>query len=207
MLCYATTFHPDLSFLLMERRSSTLQQMFNDAQEVEYNLQDHGKISEQIRNEELVDVEHESDHEQKVIDLNFEQRVNKIMHFLEVFNVGIFAKDNEQFSDPQVVVPKHFAADLNFKSFHHEQNADFAMNFFEIFSEECYESELENQLAGEKVAVPMFLIDEIAYVFYVPKYDEYDNDYAFTYDANFLEQPDACSLLENDHSQQFKEIS
>jgi hypothetical protein len=45
MLCYATTFHPDLSFLLMERRSATLQQMFNDAQEVEDNLQAYGKIS------------------------------------------------------------------------------------------------------------------------------------------------------------------
>jgi hypothetical protein len=39
MLHYATTFHPDLSFLLMERRSKSLQQMFNDAQEIQHNIQ------------------------------------------------------------------------------------------------------------------------------------------------------------------------
>jgi len=32
MLHYATTFHPDLSFLLMERISKSLQKMFNDDQ-------------------------------------------------------------------------------------------------------------------------------------------------------------------------------
>jgi hypothetical protein len=37
-LCYATTLHPDVSFLLMERRSKSFQQMFSDAQEVEDNL-------------------------------------------------------------------------------------------------------------------------------------------------------------------------
>lgn len=37
-LCYATTFHPDLSFLLMERQYVTLQQIFFDAQEIEDNL-------------------------------------------------------------------------------------------------------------------------------------------------------------------------
>jgi hypothetical protein len=39
MLHYATTFHPDLYFLLMERRSKSLQQMFNDAQEIQHNIQ------------------------------------------------------------------------------------------------------------------------------------------------------------------------
>jgi hypothetical protein len=38
MLQYATTLHPDLSFLLMERKPVTLQQMFNDAQEIQHNI-------------------------------------------------------------------------------------------------------------------------------------------------------------------------
>jgi hypothetical protein len=38
MLQYATTLHPDLAFLLMERRPKTLQQMFNDDQEIQYNI-------------------------------------------------------------------------------------------------------------------------------------------------------------------------
>jgi hypothetical protein len=39
MLHYTTTLHPDLSFLLMERRPKSLHQMFNDAQEIQHNIQ------------------------------------------------------------------------------------------------------------------------------------------------------------------------
>jgi hypothetical protein len=35
MLQYATTLHPDLSFLLMEIIPKTLKQIFNDAQEIQ----------------------------------------------------------------------------------------------------------------------------------------------------------------------------
>ena len=38
-LCSATTFHLDLTFLLMERRFVTLQHIFDDAQEIEDNFQ------------------------------------------------------------------------------------------------------------------------------------------------------------------------
>jgi hypothetical protein len=69
--------------------------MFLDAQEVEDNLQDFGNLMDQIEDKELDIEEHESDHEQKAVDLNFEQRVNKIVHFLEVYNVDVYAKNNE----------------------------------------------------------------------------------------------------------------
>ena len=39
MLYYATTLHPDFSFLLMERRPKSLQQMFSDAQDIQHNIQ------------------------------------------------------------------------------------------------------------------------------------------------------------------------
>jgi hypothetical protein len=39
MLHYSTTLHPDLSFLLMEIRPKSLQQIFNDAQEIQHNIQ------------------------------------------------------------------------------------------------------------------------------------------------------------------------
>jgi hypothetical protein len=38
MLHYATVFHLDLYFLMMERRSKSLQQMFNDAHEIQHNI-------------------------------------------------------------------------------------------------------------------------------------------------------------------------
>jgi hypothetical protein len=56
MLNYSTTLHPDLSFLLMERKPKSLQQIFNDAQEIQHNI----KECEQILNEGLDAQEHES---------------------------------------------------------------------------------------------------------------------------------------------------
>jgi hypothetical protein len=68
MLHYATTFHPEVSFLLMERRPKSLQQMFNDAQEIQHNIQ----ACKQIRNKESNAKEHGSEYEQKIVDWNLE---------------------------------------------------------------------------------------------------------------------------------------
>jgi hypothetical protein len=89
MLHYATSFHPGLSFFLMERRSRSLQQMFNDAQDIQHNIQ----ACKQIRNEELDAKEHDSEYEQKTVDLNLEKRVNNIICPLESLNVDDFEKD------------------------------------------------------------------------------------------------------------------
>ena len=67
----------------------SLQQMFNNAQEVEENIQ----ACKQIRNEELDAKEHDNEYEQKTIDLNLEQRVNNIICPLEALNFDDFAKD------------------------------------------------------------------------------------------------------------------
>jgi len=39
MLHYATTLHPNLYFLLTKRRPKSLQQMFDDAQDIQHNIQ------------------------------------------------------------------------------------------------------------------------------------------------------------------------
>jgi hypothetical protein len=49
MFHYTTTLHPDLSFLLMERRPKSLQQKFNDAEDIEHSIQ----ACKHIQNEEL----------------------------------------------------------------------------------------------------------------------------------------------------------
>jgi hypothetical protein len=89
MLHYETTLHPDLSFLLMERRPKSLQKMFNDAQDIQHNIQ----ACKQIQNEELDAKEHDNEYEQKIVDSNLEQRVNNIICPLEVFNANDFAKN------------------------------------------------------------------------------------------------------------------
>jgi hypothetical protein len=52
----------------MERRPKSLQQMFDDDQEIQHNIQ----ACKQIQNEELDAKEHDNEYEQKTVDLNLE---------------------------------------------------------------------------------------------------------------------------------------
>jgi hypothetical protein len=88
MLQYATTLHSDLSFLLMEIRPKNLQQMFNDAQEIQHNI----LVCEHIQNEGLGAPGHENGYEQKTIDWNLEHKIDNIIGPLEVLNANDFAK-------------------------------------------------------------------------------------------------------------------
>jgi hypothetical protein len=88
MLHYATTLHPDSSFLLMERRPKSLQQMFNDAQDIQHNIQ----ACKQIQNEGLNAQERESEYEKKRVDWDLEHRIDNIIGPLEVSNANDFAK-------------------------------------------------------------------------------------------------------------------
>ena len=63
--------------------------MFNDAQEIQHNVQ----ACEYSRNEGLDIQEYESEYEQERVDWNLEHRVNNIIASLEVFNAHNFAKD------------------------------------------------------------------------------------------------------------------
>jgi hypothetical protein len=68
MLHYVTTFQSDLSFLLMERKSMSLQQMFNNAQEVADNIQACKKLQNQFLDEELKAEEPETVHNMQEVD-------------------------------------------------------------------------------------------------------------------------------------------
>ena len=86
-LCYATTFHPDLSFLLMERRLVTLQQMFSDAQEVEDNFEAYGKLLDQIGIEELNSEKQESEHKREGVDSHLDpcHHEHEVNYFMNAF--------------------------------------------------------------------------------------------------------------------------
>jgi hypothetical protein len=89
MLHYTTTLHPDFSFLLKERRPKSLQQMFNDAQGIQHNIQ----ACKEIQKEGLDAQEHESECEQKVVDLSLEHINDNIMGPLKVSNAYDCAKN------------------------------------------------------------------------------------------------------------------
>jgi len=58
-LYYPTTFHPSLSFILMERKYLTLQQMFIDAQEIKENMKVYGRLSNHVLDDILNEGEEE----------------------------------------------------------------------------------------------------------------------------------------------------
>jgi hypothetical protein len=59
------------------------------------------------------------------------------------------------------------SVDLDLDPFFDKQGVDCFMNV-----EECPESEFANQLVEEKVVVPIFLVDDIAWVYGFPIYDD-----------------------------------
>jgi hypothetical protein len=187
MLQYATTLHPDLSFLLMERRPETLQQMFNDAQEIQHNI----LACEQIQSEGLGVPGHENEYEQRTFDWNLEHKIDDIIGPLEVLNVNDFAKNYipliEREGTYVVSDPPHdkHGVDCFIYSFVDSQEDEFA-----------------NQFVEEQVDVPsFFLLDNIADVVDLPIYDEYDDDY----DDDLPEQSTAFPLSENVLFQQYNE--
>jgi hypothetical protein len=92
MLHYATTLSPNLSLLILERKSITLQQMFTDAQKVEENLSACGKFLDHVKDEKLDVEECDSEPKHQTNDLKFEPKGDNIMHALEVLNVDVFAE-------------------------------------------------------------------------------------------------------------------
>jgi hypothetical protein len=127
--------------------------------------------------------EHDSEYEQKIVDLNLEQRVNNIICSLEVLNTNYFAKDC-------IPLIKREGANLTSDPSHDRHGDDCFMYSFV----DNQEDDFANQLVEEQVDVLRFsLLDDIVDVVDLPIYDEYDDDC----DVDFLEQPVACSLSEN----------
>jgi hypothetical protein len=129
--------------------------------------------------------EHGSECEQKVVDMNFEQKINNIMHFLEVFNTDSFAKKYISLIQEEVVDPNCFSSGLNFDPSQDMQGVDYFMYSFENF----HENELVDQPTEEQVDVSrFFLVDDNVDVYFFPRYDEYNDDY----DIDFIEKLVAC---------------
>jgi hypothetical protein len=187
MLQYATTLHPDLSFLLMERRPVTLQQMFNDAQEIQHNI----LACEQIQSEGLGVPGHEDECEQRTFDWNLEHKIDDIISPFEVLNANDFAKDYIPLIEREGT---YVVSDPP----HDEHRADCFIYSFE----DSQEDEFANQFVEEQVDVPrFFLLDNIADVTDLPIYDQYDDDY----DNDLPEQPIAFPLSGNVLFHQYNE--
>ena len=87
MLHYVTTFQSDLYFLMMERKSMSLQQMFNNAQDFADNIQACKKLKNQFFDEELKAEEPETVHNM--------QETNHCISFLEGCHEDVFAKNDD----------------------------------------------------------------------------------------------------------------
>jgi len=79
---------------------------------------------------------------------------------------------------------EHDQQDVDLDPCCYKHKADYFMNFPEVFNGDVFVDE-HNPLLEEKVVVPIFLVDDIAGVYDLPIYDEYDDDY----DNCFQEKP------------------
>jgi hypothetical protein len=140
MLHFATTLHPDLSFLLMERRPKSLQQMFNDAQDIQHNIQ-----AWEYNQDEELNATH------KIVDWNLEHGVDHITGPLEIPNIHDFAKN-------YVPLVESEGDDLVFDPSHDKKGDDYFMySFIDKQEDEC-----TNQFVEEQVDTPsLFLLDDL----------------------------------------------
>jgi hypothetical protein len=161
MFHYTTTLYPDLSFLPTERRpkSLSLQQMFDDAQDIQHNIQ----ACRQIQNEEL-DVEvNKSKYEQEVVDCNLEHKIENIIGPLEVSNACDRAKN-------YTTLVKRKCVALTSEPSHDKHGAGHFVD--------SQEDEFTKQFVEEQINIPsLFMLDDVAYGVDLPIYDEYKDDH------------------------------
>jgi hypothetical protein len=115
----------------------SLQQMFNNAQEVVDNIQACKELQNQILDEKLKDEEPETVHNM--------QEADRVISFLEGFHEDVFAKNDDKLEEQDTLL-NFFDIDLNLDPFHHELETDCFMYTF-VDGHEC---EFVDQLAEEK---------------------------------------------------------
>jgi len=94
--------------------------------------------------------------------------------------------------------------------FQREKKIDHSINFFDVFNDDIVAEDKDRPIE-EQVDVPsFFLVDDIAWSFYMPIYNEYNDDY----DSEFYEKPTVflspgSVLLQqsDENAQPFKENS
>jgi len=162
--------------------------MFDDAQEVEDNIQACVKFEEQSHREQLDPEERDSKHEKDVANLKPEQRVENMMHFLEVFDVDDFLKNH-------IPLDKQECVDSTLDLSYDTQEVD----HFMYAPLDHHESKSANHFTQEQIDFPsIFLFDDIPESLGEPRYDEYNDEY----EVVFSEQGVTDFQPEIVHSQQ-----
>jgi hypothetical protein len=136
--------------------------MFNDDQEVQHNIQ----ACEQIRDEELDAKETYNEYEQKIVNLNIEQKIDKSICPLKIFNANDYAKN-------YIPLVERGGVDIASNLYHDKKRADYFMYSFV----DTQEDEFTNQFVEKQVDVPsLFLLDDTTYVVDLPVYNKYEDD-------------------------------
>jgi len=130
----------------------------------------------------------DSEHEEKVVDLNSEQRVENMLHSLEIFNAHDFTQNYVPWVNQENVVSV-------LDSTHEKQK----IGYFMYSPFDYHERKSTNHFIQEPVDIPsIFLIDDTAEIFVEPRYDEYDDDYKIVSLGRLV----ACTSMTNNGFQQ-----
>lgn len=127
----------------------------------------------------------DSEHEDKVVDLKSELRIEYVLLSLEVLNAHDFTQDCVPLVKQESVVSV-------LDSTHEKQNIGY-------FPFDYHVRKSENHFIQEPIELPsIFLMDDTAEIFVEPRYDEYDDDCKIF----SLERLAACTSMTNNVFQQ-----
>jgi len=181
LLHYPGAFDPEMEFQLRERNLATLEEMQNNAVDVEaYLLIRRAKLKE----EETKNIDPE---ESTSLEVKLEilvSAVEEMMQKITARNDYDVQAHGSLIEEEPVADPKYF---LSYPIFHRSDN-------------DCFVDHL-----GEERSVDMTcILDDVFYADELPQFDQYDDDYVLQIEANLVDKSAASLWEEEVHFQQFE---
>jgi hypothetical protein len=172
---YALAHHPDLAFYLRERKSSTLEQMFIDVEEIENNLWACGMLPDQIEEDLNAEEQKEEDeHEELDLHISDQQQVNDCETDFCINFLNDFHSEENEFTNYES--EQESCYEYIQENFQHNQKQISLSLYLESLNihqpiYDRYDSEAEFNNEDEKVSKT-----SSSTIFYVePVYDEYED--------------------------------
>jgi len=183
-----------MAFQLRERNTTTLKEMQDSAISVEAHLLiKRSKLEEEDRKNK--EKEHLTSSEVKldILASTMEEMLHRIIMreklVVQRNHVSLVAVQE------RVTIPRTFAA----HPWYHKPENDYFM--YSIHN--LVKDETQTHLAEEQPVDMMCMFDDIYYLYNLPKYDKYDDDYVIEIDVNCSKKPVAC-FWEKDAQLQIK---
>lgn len=181
LLHYPGAFDPEMEFQLRERNLATLEEMQNNAVDVEAHLLIR---RENLKEEEMRNIDPK---ESTSLEVNLDilvSAVEDMMQKITTRNDYDVQAHGSLIEEEQVANPKHF---FSYPNCHRSNN-------------DCHIDNL-----GEERSIDMTcMLDDVFYTDDLPQFDQYDDDYVLQMEANLVDKSTTSLWKEEVHFQQLK---